>query len=96
MHKQYFISDPHFGHYNIITFKDDEGNLTRPFKSIEEMDELIIENCNKLVRPCDKLYILGDCAMNRRCLPTLDRCDIMCYYAPNQSDPSPVSLLLRK
>ena len=73
MHRQYFISDPHFGHNNIITFTDDEGNLTRLFKSIEEMDELIIENINKLVRPCDKLYILGDVAMNRRCLPTLDR-----------------------
>lgn len=73
MHKQYFISDPHFGHYNIIKFTDNEGNVTRPFKTIEEMDDLIIENINKVVRVMDKLYILGDCVMNRRCLLTLDR-----------------------
>lgn len=65
MHKLYFISDPHFGHNNLLTFKDNEGKLTREFNSIEEMD-------NEVVRPQDTLYILGDCAMNRRCLPTLD------------------------
>ena len=73
MHKQYFIADPHFGHNNIITFKDDEGKLTRPFKTIEEMDDLIIENINSVVRIVDKLYILGDVAMNRRHLKTLER-----------------------
>ena len=73
MHYQYFISDCHFGHKNILTFRDDKGDLIRPFNSIEEMDELIIENVNKVVRPCDKLYILGDVAMNRRCLPILNR-----------------------
>ena len=73
MHKLYFISDPHFGHNNLLTFKDNEGKLTREFNSIEDMDNLIIENINAVVRPQDSLYILGDCAMNRRCLPTLDR-----------------------
>ena len=73
MHKQYFISDPHFGHFNIIKFTDDKGKLTRSFKSIEEMDDLIIENINKVVRVYDKLYILGDCAMYRRCLSILNR-----------------------
>jgi len=73
VHKQYFIADPHFGHNNIITFKDNEGKLTRPFKTIEEMDDLIIENINKVIRVMDKLYILGDVAMNRRHLKTLER-----------------------
>ena len=73
MHKQYFITDPHFGHHNILKFTDDNGKLTREFNSIEEMDDLIIENINKVVRVVDKLYILGDCAMYRRCLSTLDR-----------------------
>ena len=73
MHYQYFLSDPHFSHKNILNFRDDKGVLIRPFNSIEEMDELIIENINKVVRPQDKLYILGDVAMNRRCLPILDR-----------------------
>lgn len=73
MHKQYFIADPHFGHNNIITFENDKGELVRPFKSIEEHDDLIIDNINKLVRPVDKLYILGDVVMYRRNFPILDR-----------------------
>lgn len=73
MHKQFFITDPHFGHNNIITFKNNEGELTRPFSTIEEMNDLIIDNINKVVRTCDKLYILGDVAINKRCLPILDR-----------------------
>jgi len=73
MHYQYFISDPHFGHSNILKFENDEGERIRHFNNIEEMNELIIENVNKIVRPYDKLYILGDCAMNRKFLPLLDR-----------------------
>lgn len=73
MHKNYFIADPHLGHYKIIDFTDDEENLLRPFSSIEEHDDLIIGNINKLVRPCDKLYMLGDVVMYRRNFPILDR-----------------------
>lgn len=73
MHKNYFISDPHFGHYKIITFEDNAGKLVRPFSSIEEHDNLIIENINKIVRPVDKLYILGDVVMYRRNFNILDR-----------------------
>lgn len=42
----------------------DDGSLT-PFQSIEEHDEHIIEQVNKVVRPQDRLYIMGDVAMNR-------------------------------
>jgi calcineurin-like phosphoesterase family protein len=65
MSTTWFISDPHFGHSNIITFKDNEGNLIRPFTSIEEHDETIIENVNKVVKSSDRLYIMGDVAMKR-------------------------------
>lgn len=73
MHKQYFITDPHWGHFNIITFEDNEGRICRPFSSIEEHDDLIIDNINKVVRPCDKLYVLGDVIMYRRNFTILDR-----------------------
>lgn len=73
MHKNYFISDPHFTHHNVIKFTTDEGKLFRPFSSIEEHDNLIIDNINTLVRPCDKLYILGDVIMYRRDFSILDR-----------------------
>lgn len=44
MHKSYFISDLHFGHYNILKFTDQEGKLIRGaiFSSIEEHDEAIL------------------------------------------------------
>ena len=69
----YFTSDTHFGHKNIITFKNDNGDLIRPFESVEEMDELMVENWNKVVTPQDRIYHLGDVVINRRCLPILER-----------------------
>ena len=54
----YYISDTHFGHENII--KHDANNGCRRFSSIEEHDNLIIENWNRVVTPQDNIYILGD------------------------------------
>ena len=54
----YYISDTHFGHENII--KHDANNGCRQFSSIEEHDNLIIENWNRVVTPQDNIYILGD------------------------------------
>lgn len=49
------ISDTHFQHYNMIhKFK------TRPFDSIQEHDEKLIDNWNSVVKPGDKVYHLGD------------------------------------
>lgn len=50
----WFTSDTHFGHGNIIEF------CKRPFTSVEEMDEALIENHNKCVKPKDVVYHLGD------------------------------------
>lgn len=73
MHKSYFISDPHLGHSNILTFANNEGVILRKFASIEEHDSLILDEINRLVRPVDKLYILGDVVMYRRNFALLDR-----------------------
>ena len=53
-------SDTHFGHTNILDFKDSEGNLVRDFSSVQEMDECLVENWNSVVKPGDKVYHLGD------------------------------------
>jgi calcineurin-like phosphoesterase family protein len=65
----WFLSDPHFGHGNILKFKDSEGNLMRGsrFKTIEEHDEYIVDACNrKGVKYPDKFYWLGDMSFRVR------------------------------
>lgn len=65
----WLTSDHHFGHANILTFKDDQGLLIRPgFKDVQEMDELMVERWNECVKPGDRVYHLGDVAMNVRTL----------------------------
>ena len=56
----FFISDTHFGHANMITFLNYDGTRMRPFSSVEECDELMIENWNKMVKPNDRIFHLGD------------------------------------
>lgn len=51
----YFIADMHLGHENIIIHDN------RPFGSIVEHDQAIIENWNDQVwNPTDDVYVLGD------------------------------------
>ncbi len=50
----YFTSDLHLGHSNVLKL------CNRPFETIEEMDEYIIDNWNKKVTNNDTVYILGD------------------------------------
>lgn len=50
----YFISDLHFGHTNCLAFDN------RPFITIQQHDEYIINAWNKTVSVEDDVYILGD------------------------------------
>ena len=57
----FLISDTNFGHSNILTFKNADGTLMRPgFEDVNDMDETIIHNWNKVVGAKDKVYHLGD------------------------------------
>ena len=60
MNNIWFTSDTHFGHKNFLNFLDDAGNKIRPFGSVEEMDELMVDRWNAVVKPGDKIYHLGD------------------------------------
>ena len=73
----WFISDTHFGHENIIRFVGANGHRIRPgFATVEEMDETMIEAWNKVVKPHDKVYHLGDVAFTKatieRVMPRLN------------------------
>src|ERR1041384_7110272 len=62
MPSTFLISDTHFGHRLMVR----DGN--RPWDTVEEMNEALIENWNKTVKPKDLVYHLGDVVMNRRYL----------------------------
>lgn len=69
MSNVFFTSDTHFNHKNIIAFCD------RPFFSLEEMNEALIANFNRVVGKKDTVYHLGDFAMGQWHLaqPIFDR-----------------------
>lgn len=52
----YFTADTHFYHKNVIRYSE------RPFLSIEEHNNTIVKNWNKIVGKKDKVYFLGDLA----------------------------------
>ena len=52
----FFTSDLHIGHRNIIKLCD------RPYDSIEEMDEALVENWNSVVGKNDRVFHVGDFA----------------------------------
>jgi calcineurin-like phosphoesterase family protein len=52
----WFVSDTHFNHANIIK------HCKRPFSSVEEMNETLLKNINDRVKPGDRLFHLGDFA----------------------------------
>lgn len=56
----WFTSDTHFNHRNIIKY------CNRPFVSVEEMNEKIINNFNSLVGTKDTVFHLGDFCIQHR------------------------------
>ena len=50
----YYISDLHFGHGNILEL------CKRPFDNISEMNEALVANWNSAVGARDTVYIVGD------------------------------------
>ena len=73
MTKTWVISDTHFGHVGVTKFLREDGSKLRSFESVEEMDEVMVENWNNVVSDKDRVYHLGDVVINRRALQTLSR-----------------------
>lgn len=72
MKTRFLISDLHLGHANICKFLRNDGiTKVRPWDNVDEMNEKIIENWNRVVGPNDIVYNLGDVVINRRYLQLL-------------------------
>ncbi|WP_024587580.1 metallophosphoesterase [Aliihoeflea sp. 2WW] len=52
--RKFYVSDTHFGHEAILGF------CNRPFSSVKEMDEFMVDRWNSVVRDTDIVYHLGD------------------------------------
>ena len=50
----YYTADLHLGHANVIV------TSARPFETVEEMNNALIENWNRVVKDSDDVYIVGD------------------------------------
>lgn len=71
---RFVISDTHFGHASCwAKFKRPDGSPLRPFTSTEEMDDTMVDRWNAKVGPKDTVYHLGDVAIARRHLATVNR-----------------------
>ena len=55
----WFTSDLHIGHARISELAG------RPFTDVEQMNEVLVDNWNALVRPDDVAYVLGDVCMGK-------------------------------
>ena len=68
MSNKWFTADTHFGHERAI--KDE----WRKFQDTDQMDEMLIENWNSVVKPKDDVYHLGDFKLSpKRVTEYLDR-----------------------
>jgi calcineurin-like phosphoesterase family protein len=54
----FVTSDLHFGHRNILKYQSKE----RPFDDVQEMNEVLIDKWNQVVKPNDEIWNLGDFA----------------------------------
>ena len=79
----WFTADFHLGHKNIIRY------CNRPFDTVEEMNRIIIERLNSLVKTNDILYFLGDFCIGPKARAVELRREIRCkkiFAVPGNHD----------
>lgn len=69
MSELFLTSDTHFGHKNILGFEPGRAH----FASIEEHDQALVDNWNRVVGKNDEVWDLGDVVWKKRDLPILGR-----------------------
>lgn len=69
----FVTADTHFGHAGVCKFLRKDGTKLRPWDDENEMTEDMVTRWNKVVRPTDKVYHLGDVVIARKALAVLSR-----------------------
>lgn len=70
----YFTADWHLNERRIGDIRTGCFNpFFRPFRSVTEQNDRIIDGLNSVVRPTDRLYVVGDVAIDREGVSLLDR-----------------------
>ncbi len=70
----FFASDHHLGHQGMLKFFQNDGvTPLRSFTDVDEMNEHIIAQHNKVVGPKDTIWFGGDVVINRRYLQLIPR-----------------------
>lgn len=76
MKNTFLCADTHFSHRGMVRYMRPDGvTKQRPWYTIEDMDEALIENWNRSVSPKDTVFVLGDLAINRSAVPLISRCN---------------------
>lgn len=77
----FFTSDLHIFHENVIRYSG------RPYKDVQEMNEMLVKNWNDTVSPDDTVYCLGDFSMAARPVETFTpRLNGTKYLVPGNHD----------
>lgn len=91
MNKVFFISDTHFGHSNIIKFEP----VARPFETIEEHDEKLVDNWNSVVNKNDIVWHLGDFSMSQQAVNIAARLNGTKHLVMGNHDTAPTATYLK-
>ncbi len=73
MRPTFVIADLHMGDFDMCNLKKEDGHPLRPFSSVEEHDETIIANWNKVVPKDARVYVLGDVAQKKSDIAKIGR-----------------------
>jgi calcineurin-like phosphoesterase family protein len=72
--RTFIIADLHFGDSDMVITLDGQAQSLRPFSSVEEHDQTLIDNWNRVVtHPSDKVYVLGDVAQRTKDLENFSK-----------------------
>lgn len=76
----FFIADTHFSDASILRYEN------RPFENVAEMNRVLIENWNKLVKEEDGVYVLGDFGASGQESSVLSRLNGVKYLVKGNHD----------